>query len=119
VTAPFTEGTRTFACTGWSLSGGDPAAGEAHEGAFALNQDAVLTWQWVAPLITPAVSVDVTMDEDGAPIAWQTPAELAASEPYRSRRERPAVDAEDAFRERQRHGGRHRNRARDLIRADG
>jgi len=84
VTAPFTEGTRTFACTGWSLSGGDPAAGEAHEVAFALNQDAVLTWQWVAPLITPAVSVDVTMDEDGAPIAWQTPAELAASEPYRS-----------------------------------
>jgi hypothetical protein len=83
VTAPFTEGTRTFACTGWTLSGSDPAAGTTHEVAFDLNQDAVLTWQWVAPLITPEGSVAVTMDEDGDPTAWQPPAGLAASEPYR------------------------------------
>jgi hypothetical protein len=83
VTAPFTEGTRTFACTGWTLSGSDPAAGTTHEVAFDLNQDAVLTWQWVAPLITPEGSVTVTMDEDGDPTAWQPPAGLTASEPYR------------------------------------
>ncbi|HRT30001.1 MAG TPA: YDG domain-containing protein, partial [Kiritimatiellia bacterium] len=83
VTAPFTEGTRTFACTGWTLSGSDPADGTTHEVAFDLNQDAVLTWQWVAPLITPEGSVAVTMDEDGDPTAWQPPAGLTASEPYR------------------------------------
>ena len=84
VTAPFTEGTRTFACTGWTLSGSTPSDGASHDVAFTLNQDAVLTWQWVAPLITPSTSVDVTMDEDNAPLAWQTPDALTASEPHRS-----------------------------------
>jgi len=82
VSTPFTSETRTFACTGWTMTGIEPATGPGDSVSMTLTQDAVLTWNWVSPLIAPATSVSVTMDEDNAPTAWAQPA-LSASEPYR------------------------------------
>lgn len=85
VATPLTVGTRTFACTGWTLAETNltPVADSSSTVSWVLTNDVVLTWNWVAPLITPSNAVTVVMDEDHAPTAWLTPAALTASEPYR------------------------------------
>jgi hypothetical protein len=84
VETPFTAGTRTFACTGWTLTeaGQTPVGGASTNVTWVLTNDLVLTWNWVAPLVEPAGSVNATMDEDNAPTAWVQPT-FSASEPYR------------------------------------
>ncbi|MDD2599353.1 MAG: Ig-like domain-containing protein [Kiritimatiellae bacterium] len=81
VNTPLTAGTRTFACIGWTLAETNltPVSGTSTNVSWVLDNDAVLTWHWVAPLIEPATSVDVSMLEDGL---WTAPA-ITASEPYR------------------------------------
>lgn len=81
VSTPLTAGTRTFACTGWTLAETNLAAvaGASAEVFWTLTNDVVLTWNWVAPLIEPTNVFTVAMDEDGI---WQAPA-ISASEPYR------------------------------------
>ncbi|NLC83128.1 MAG: hypothetical protein GX748_18285, partial [Lentisphaerae bacterium] len=81
VATPLTVGTRTFACTGWTLAETNLAAiaGASAEVFWTLTNDVVLTWNWVAPLIEPTNAFTVAMDEDGV---WQAPV-ISASEPYR------------------------------------
>jgi hypothetical protein len=81
VRTPLTVGTRTFACTGWSLveTNQAPVVGATENVSWVLTNDVVLTWLWVAPLIAPTNAFFVAMDEDGD---WQAPV-ISASEPYR------------------------------------
>lgn len=81
IATPLTRGTRTFACTGWTLAETNltPVAGSTTNVAWVLTNDVVLTWNWVGPLIAPSNELAAAMDEDGA---WQTPT-ISASEPYR------------------------------------
>jgi len=72
------EGSRTFACAGWTMTANEPLSGIGTNCLMTLTNNAVLTWTWVAPLITPAGSVTVTMDEDNAPLAWVQPGTISA-----------------------------------------
>jgi hypothetical protein len=74
VTGSVTIGSRTFACSGWSLAGNSPLTGIDTNCVLTLTNNAVLTWVWVAPLISPAGMVTNVMDEDNTPIAWSLPA---------------------------------------------
>lgn len=84
VTAAVTNGLRVIACTGWDLDGNDPASGPATSFSMTVEHNAVLTWNWAAPLVTEPVggSVDVTMDEDGAAVAWAAPTVTADAVAY-------------------------------------
>lgn len=68
-------GSRTFACTGWTLTGNEPVIGSSTNCVLTLTNNATLTWVWVAPLVSPATPVSVTMDEDNdANDVWEQPA---------------------------------------------
>lgn len=79
-TASETVGSRVFACIGWTMVGNEPASGTETSFAMTVSGDAVLTWNWAAPLISPAGTVAVAMDEDGAPTPWAMPAISAIEE---------------------------------------
>ena len=46
VASPDTQDTTRYVCTGWNMSGNDPAAGTEDSMNMVLTNDAVLTWQW-------------------------------------------------------------------------
>ncbi len=74
VNGSVTIGSRTFACSGWTLAGQEPATGSTTNCVLTLTQNAVLTWVWVAPLISAERPVSVTMDEDNNPAhPWVQP----------------------------------------------
>jgi len=75
-------GARTFACTGWTLAGNQPAMGSGTECVLMLTNNAVLTWNWSAPLIGQEGPLAAEMDEDGAPATWNAPVITATANSY-------------------------------------
>ncbi len=81
-TASQTIGNRTFACTGWDMVGNVPATGPGTNFSMTVTGNAVLTWNWAAPLITTPAgggSLSTEMNEDGT---WTPPTIVATAVSY-------------------------------------
>jgi len=84
VATPDTQGLTQYVCTGWVLSGNEPASGSDATVVMTLTNDAVLTWLWSTNywLATAAGSHGSVTPASGWQAAGSTPTVTALPDPF-------------------------------------